>query len=136
MTNVGSAEPNVTPMIDVLLVLLIVFMVASIQMHHTMDAQLPERGCDAALCEDSHQIVLEVLPGPTYRINAAPVGTGELLDRLSSIYRNRPEKIMEVAGHPGARYEDVVGAMDIARSAGIRVISIAPRESYLAAGNR
>jgi|SRR5690242_6873261 biopolymer transport protein TolR len=136
MTNVGSAEPNVTPMIDVLLVLLIVFMVASVQMHHTMDAQLPERGCNTAVCEDSRQIVLEVLAGPTYRINAAPVAPGDLLDQLSSIYRDRPEKIIQVAGHPGAHYEDVVSAMDIARSAGIRVISIAPRESYLAAGNR
>jgi len=130
MTTARSAEPNVTPMIDVLLVLLIIFMVANIRVHHTMDAQLPEAGCDV-LCESSRQIVLEVLPGPTYRINQSTVASSDLFARLSSIYVARPEKLIQVAGYPGARYEDVVGAMDVARSAGVRVVAIAPPGTYL-----
>lgn len=120
-----SAEPNVTPMIDVLLVLLIVFMVAVVQVHHTLDAQLP-RPCVGA-CEAGEVIVLEILPGPTYQISHQPVDSASLLQQLASIYQSRAEKIIQIAGHPRVRYEDVVGAMDIAKSAGVRVISIAPK---------
>jgi biopolymer transport protein TolR len=124
-----SAEPNVTPMIDVVLVMLIVFMMAVIQVHRTVDVQLPQP-CDG-VCDASHPIVLEVLPGPVYRINTREVFPGELAAELSRVYERRPEKIIQVAGHPTVRYEEVVAAMDIARSAGVRVIGIAPRESYL-----
>jgi biopolymer transport protein ExbD len=124
----NSAEPNVTPMIDVLLVLLITFMVLSAQMHHTMDAQLPSPApCD--FCPGLPAIVLEVLPGPRYRIDQAPVknGEGELLSRLTAIYHDRPEKLIYVAGSPGVPYGDVVGAMDIAKSAGVRIIGVMPK---------
>jgi len=120
-----NAEPNVTPMIDVLLVMLIVFMLAIIRVHHTIDAQLPQP-C-AGACDASPPIVLEVLPGDRYRINRAEVPPHELLARLRSIYALRPEKIIEILGHRGVRYDDVVAAMDIAKSAGVSVIAIAPK---------
>ena len=125
-----AAEPNVTPMIDVLLVLLIIFMVASIRVHHTMDAQLFESVC-AHVCDSAPQIVLEVLPGPSYRIDRQVVASENLLGRLSSIYVARREKLIEVAGYPGVRYEDVIHAMDVARSAGVRVVGITPPSMYL-----
>jgi biopolymer transport protein ExbD len=123
---VPSAEPNVTPMIDVLLVLLITFMVLAACGHKTMDAALPEpcRG----VCENVTSIVLEVLPGPTYRINQVAVAPGGLRERLMAIYANRPEKIIHVAGGRGVSYADVIEAMDIARSAGVRLIGITPKE--------
>lgn len=126
---VAVSDMNVTPMLDVLLVLLIIFMAASIRVHLTMDGQLPI-AC-ANTCGGTDSIVLEVLPGPSYRINKTPVAAEALRDRLVSIYTSRPEKIIEVAGYPGAKYEDVVAAMDLAKSAGVRVVSIAPRDSYL-----
>ena len=131
MTTVRSAEPNVTPMIDVLLVLLIIFMVASIRVHHTMDAQLFESVCENGICDGAPQIVLEVLPGPAYRINKEAVASGDLFGRLASIYVARPEKLIEVAGYPGVRYADVIDAMDVARSAGVRVVGITPPSTYL-----
>lgn len=124
--QVLSADLNVTPMLDVLLVLLVIFM-ASMEARHTMDAQLPapcERGCNGS----GDAIVLEVLPGPTYRLNRAPVSARELPERLRSTYAGRPEKVIQVAGHRTARYADVVEAMDIARSAGARVITIPPSD--------
>jgi biopolymer transport protein TolR len=124
-----SAEPNLTPMIDVLLVLLIVFMVAAVRVRRTIDAQLPE--VCAGVCESTQQIVLEILPGPRYRINQRDVATGDLLPQLQNIYGVRPEKTIQVAGYPGTRYDDVVGAMDVAKSAGVQVIGIAPKRSYL-----
>ena len=127
---VPSAEPNVTPMIDVLLVLLIVFMVAVVQVHHSMDVVLPE-AC-ATGCDGGDAIVLEILPGPAYRLNGAPVPRASLRARLMSAYAGRPSKIIQVAGVRGVRYDDVMSAMDVAKSAGVKVIGIMPR----AAGGR
>ncbi|HKW09763.1 MAG TPA: biopolymer transporter ExbD [Gemmatimonadaceae bacterium] len=126
---VSVSEMNVTPMLDVLLVLLVMFMVMSIRLHRTVDASLPVP-CTGA-CGASAQIVLEVLPGPVYKINRVIVPTAALGDTIASIYASRPEKIMQVAGYPGVQYQDVVSAMDIARGAGVTVLGIAPRESYL-----
>jgi biopolymer transport protein TolR len=126
---VAVSELNVTPMLDVLLVLLIIFMAASIRVHLTMDGELPI-AC-AAACGRTNSIVLEVLPGPAYRVNKAPVAREALREKLLSIYAARPEKIIQLAGYPGTTYQDVVSAMDIARSAGVRVIGIAPKDTYL-----
>ena len=127
--TIAVSEMNVTPMLDVLLVLLIIFMAASIRVHLTMDGQLPI-AC-AGVCEGTTNIVLEVLPGPSYRINKAPVAREALREKLLSIYAARPEKIIQVAGYPGATYQDVISAMDVAKSAGVRVVGIAPKDAYL-----
>jgi biopolymer transport protein ExbD len=56
----------------------------------------------------------------------------DLAGALRAIYQARPDKVIQIAGYPGVRYDDVVGAMDMAKSAGVRVVGLAPRESYLA----
>ena len=113
-------ELNVTPMLDVMLVLLVIFMAMAVAMHHTMDVQLPVE-CPG-VCESSTKVVLEVHPGPRYLINGVAVDPGELASRLASIYATRPEKILQVAGFDGATYQQVVTAMDIARASGVREI--------------
>jgi biopolymer transport protein TolR len=120
----GFASPNVTPMIDVLLVLLIVFMTTVMRLHHTIDVQLPQPAVSEG---PASAIVLEVLAGPSYRINSQPVTGASLHSRLAEIFANRPEKIIQIAGGASVKYGDVVGAMDIARSAGVKVIGIQPR---------
>jgi len=72
-------------MLDVLLVLLIIFMAVTVQVHRTIDAQLPEE-CSGACESTGRPIVLEVLPGPTYRINRAPVSPSDLAARLRVIF--------------------------------------------------
>ena len=126
---IPTSELNVTPMLDVLLVLLIIFMAMAVRMHHTIDAQLPDV-CVGA-CAGGSQIVLEVLPGPTYRVNRSAVPANELAERLRAIYRDRPEKIIYVAGDRRVSYQDVITAMDVARTAGVRVLSVAPGGSDL-----
>jgi biopolymer transport protein ExbD len=120
-----ATEPNVTPMIDVLLVLLIVFMLAVVQQRRAMDVQLPET-C-AASCAAGSAIVLEVLPGATYRVNQRAIAHDALAQYLTGVYRERANKVLSVAGRLGTRYADVFEAMDIARSAGVRVISAVPK---------
>ena len=120
-----NSELNVTPMLDVLLVLLVIFMAASVAVHHTVDVSLPQPCVD--ICPGSDPITLEVLPGPTFRLNGTPIASAALAQTLRTVYVNRPEKVMYVAGRPGVSYETVVSAIDVARSNGVRVIGISPK---------
>lgn len=126
MQTTTTAEPNVTPMLDVLLVLLIIFLSMVIQVHHSVDVQLPIP-CTGQ-CGAGESIVLEVRPGPEYRVNQRPIAAGRLRDELTSIYRGRPRKILEVAGDPGVTYQQVVSAIDVAHAAGVVEVAIRPRQ--------
>lgn len=122
-------EPNVVPMIDVLLVLLIIFMVMQPMARKAIDLQLPDPTPQVAPANAvSNQIVLEVLPGDQYAINKEAVSKDGLLSRLKSIYDPRPDKIMFVKGDPSVKYQSVIFAMDQARGAGVKVIGVTPKE--------
>ncbi|HUO51350.1 MAG TPA: biopolymer transporter ExbD [Gemmatimonadaceae bacterium] len=119
---------NVTPMIDVLLVLLIIFMMAVPMMRKAIDLQLPDpTPATTAPAQAPTQIVLQVLPGPTYKINSEEVPKDRLLARLKEIYDPRPDKIIFVKGDTAVMYQDVIVAMDMARGAGVKVIGIPPK---------
>ena len=124
-----TSEPNVTPMIDVLMVLLIIFMVIVPSSRKALDIQLPDPNPAPTTATNSTQIVLEVLPGGQFKINNQPVATGGLKQRLKEIYDPRPDKIIFVKGDPGVTYQDVVGAMDAARGAGVKIIGVPPKET-------
>src|SRR5205814_7426213 len=88
-------EPNMTPMIDVLLVLLIIFMIIVPNSRKSIDVQLPDpTPVETPPNSISNQIVLEVIQGGTYLINKQPVGHDQLASRLKEIYDPRPEKII------------------------------------------
>jgi biopolymer transport protein ExbD len=121
-----SAEPNVIPMIDILLVLLIIFMLINVvQVREVHELHLPQeaRGGEAAV-----PVVVEVLPGNTFAINRDPVTADALHARLTGIYAGRPDKTLLVKGHPRVRYQDVYTAIGVARGAGVLAIGIAPQD--------
>jgi biopolymer transport protein ExbD len=116
------AEPNVTPFLDVLLVLLIIFMYLCLSQQKIITAQLPDPSPHARASEP--MIVLEVGPQGTYAINTVPVIGQDLGARLRAIYAGRPTKTIIVRATAGVRYQDVVTAIDIAKGAGVVAIGL------------
>ncbi len=123
-----SAEPNVVPMIDILLVLLIIFMIMQPMLRKAIDLQLPDPTPQVAPANPNvNQIVLEVLPGEQFSINKESVTKDRLPARLKEIYDPRPDKIIFIKGDPKVKYQDVIYAMDVSRGAGVKVIGVPPK---------
>src|SRR5687767_8387393 len=125
--NTLTNEPNVVPMIDILLVLLIIFMLVIPLSRKAIDLQLPDPAPPESSGPPPAQIVLEVLPNGRFAVNKQPVARASLLGELKKIYDPRPDKIIFVKGDPTVKYEDVIWAMDIARGAGVKVIGVTPK---------
>lgn len=117
-----NREPNVIPMIDILLVLLIAFIVDVVHGQNKLDIQLPVPTEEAGVA--APPIVLEVEPGPTYRLNSAEVPAPQLESRIRQVFEGRPTKVLFVKGSPSVTYQQVITAFDVARGAGVRVSGV------------
>lgn len=123
-----TADPNVTPMIDVLLVLLIIFMLIVPMARKAIDLQLPDPTPTQVQTPDPNQIVLEIGADGSYLINKGPVAKADLDRKVHEIYDPRPDKIIFVKGDPKAKYAQVIEAIDVVRGAGVKVIGVAPKD--------
>ena len=122
-----NPEPNVVPMIDVLLVLLIIFMISQPLSRMGIDVQVPPQEEAQANDSPSNQIVLELLADGSYAINAQPVPLAQLDTQIHAIYDPRPVKLLFIKAAPTRIYQEVIQAMDIARGAGVQVIGFTPK---------
>ena len=129
-----SAEPNVTPMIDVLMVLLIIFMVIVPSSRKALDVQVPDPNPQKTDAPNSESIVLSVNKGGQYLINKEAVTAQNLAPRLKQIFDPRPDKVIFVKGSRDATYQDIIQAMDVARGSGVKVIGFTPKEAAAAGG--
>jgi biopolymer transport protein ExbD len=120
----------ITPLIDVIMCLLIVFMVIQPGMRRGMDLQVPNEKRAEPGEAPADVIVLHVLPDSRYAINDVPVDSAQLGRQLRAIFALRPRKVLFIKGDGGVTYERVVDAVDVARGAGIDVVGLSPRQSH------
>jgi len=125
-----SSDINMTPMIDILLVLLIIFMVIVPVTPKGLDALVPQPPKNAAQQKNpsDRTIVVQVLRAtagaPQYKINETDVTKAELLPKLTEIYANRAERIMFVKGDDNLDFRYVAEVIDIGRSANVDHIGL------------
>ena len=121
-----SADINVTPMIDVLLVLLIIFMITQPLSRKAFDVQVRPEQQPKANQQQSSQIVLELTADGAFSINRQPYTLEQLESAFHQIYDTRPAKLLFIKAAPNRKYGDVMRAMDIAHGAGVQVIGFTP----------
>ena len=124
-----QSDINVTPMIDVLLVLLIIFMITQPLSRMAMDVQVPPPDTPQTNKTPPNQIVLELGDDGGYSINGQPVPKDQLDTQIHAIYDQRPAKLLFIKAGPNRIYQDVVEAMDVARGAGVQIIGFTPKEA-------
>ncbi len=127
--NDRTAEINVTPLIDVLLVLLIIFMVILPERKQGEFAQIPRPNPDTKSADIDNPIVIQLKDQgtgqrPEIKINHEPVKWQSLEAELQSIYRNRAERVAFVKGDPEIEFTFVAEALDITHRAGVDRIGL------------
>ena len=134
----SMADINVTPMIDILLVLLIIFMVIVPVTPKGLDALVPQppKTQQQQPQQNDRTIVVQVIYHPgqlaSYKINEDDVNSGqggpaadrELLTKLTSIYANRAERVMFVKGDDDVNFASIAGVIDIGRAANVDHIGL------------
>ena len=121
-----SSDINVTPLIDVLLLLLIIFMITQPLSRKAFDVQVPPEQQTKAKQQASSQIVLELTADGGYAINRQPYTLDQLDQAFHQLYDTRPAKLLFIKAAPNRKYGDVMQAMDVAHGAGVQIIGFTP----------
>ena len=119
-----KSDINVTPLVDVMLVLLIIMMLVAPLLQQGVPVKLPQAANTVDKPETQDQTVLAIGKNKELYLNAKPVTEGELATRLNEILENKKEKVVLIKADEEVEYSAVMGAMDQLRQAGIEDIGL------------
>ena len=127
-----NSEINVTPLVDVVLVLLIIFMVVTPLLERDIEVRVPETVVEESPPPDPNetQIVVQVARSGDYSINTEKIAPADYVARLTRMLdgRKREERVVFFVADDEASYGTLVAAMDGAKTAGAKVLGFAPEE--------
>jgi biopolymer transport protein ExbD len=119
------SDINITPLVDVVLVLLIIFMVMTPTLLKEMDLTVPEKAdVQMAAPTTADQLVVSVSREGKIAINREPISESELTGRVHDLMASRTEKLVFFDVDDDANYGDVMHVMDVCRGAGVKVLGI------------
>jgi len=120
-----NSDINVTPMIDVLLVLLVVFMI-SMQFRSLLPLNVPPPADQSRAGRATPQVVLELKADGSYAINGTVIAMQSLPARLAELAEGGKRNLIFVRAAPRRPYRDVIRAVDLAKGAGFQIVGYMP----------
>ena len=118
-----KSEPNVVPMIDIMLVLLIIFMIVTPLIASGFKATMPRADNLKPSPEKDDDVILGVDENGNFFLNTRPISEAQLGDQLKAMYAGRDEKIVYLKADQNLKYGQVQKGIEIARQAGARVVA-------------
>jgi biopolymer transport protein TolR len=119
-----KSDINVTPLVDVMLVLLIIMMIVAPMLQKGVDVRLPQASNTVDKPETQNQTVLAITADKRFYVNAVQVPESQLLDRIQAALEDRKEKIVLIKGDEDAPYGAIMSVMDELRKAGIEDVGL------------
>lgn len=123
-TGNPKSEINITPLVDVVLVLLIIFMVVTPLLQMGYDVKVPPKAQSDTPQPPADQLIVSLTTGNRLYLNKEEMNAQTLALRLDEILRNRRDKTVFFSSEDGANYGRVVQVMDLMRTSGVKTIGI------------
>jgi len=128
VTKVGTgdykSDINITPLVDIVLVLLIIFMVITPLLQQGYDVKVPPKATVNEPQSMTDQVIVSLTPQNKIFLNKTEVTAAQLSQQLSDILKNRRDKTVFFSGDDGSNYGEVVKVMDIVRNSGAKNLGI------------
>ena len=119
-----NSDINVTPLVDVMLVLLIIMMLIAPMLQQGVAVQMPEAANTGEKPDTQDQTVVAIDSRGAYYVNAIPVAADDLVPRVQRVLEDKKEKIVYLKGDKDAKYSAIMDAMDAFRKAQIENIAL------------
>jgi biopolymer transport protein TolR len=129
-----NSQINVTPLVDVMLVLLIIIMLIAPMLQKGVAVQLPEAGNTEVKPDTQDQTVIAVDSANQFWVNGLQYPRGEFADRVKTALEDKADKVVYIKGDKDARYSSIMQAMDDLRRVGIEDIGLITEPKPVPAG--